>query len=71
MLFQLFGVTWVMSQRVNELLVSQRGQLGNCNALKMWRLARLCFMWCLWRGRNAKSFEKCEAVMLELKKMVL
>jgi hypothetical protein len=26
-----------MPQRVNELLMRQRGQLGNCNALKMWR----------------------------------
>jgi hypothetical protein len=70
-LFQLFGVAWVMPRRVRELLVSWRGQLGNRTALKMWRLAPLCLMWCIWRERNARSFEDRETVMLELKKMML
>jgi hypothetical protein len=46
----LFGVVWVIPLRVSELLGSWRGQLGNHNTLKIWRLAFLCLMWCLWRA---------------------
>ena len=50
MLLQLFGVAWVMPQRLSELLANWRGQLGNCNALKIWRLKPLCLIWRLWRS---------------------
>jgi hypothetical protein len=71
MLFKLFGVAWVIPRKVNELLVSWRGQLGNRTSLKMWRLAPLCVMWCLWRDQNAKNFEDHETMMVDLKKMML
>jgi hypothetical protein len=54
-LFQLFGVAWVMPQRVRELLVSWRGQLGHYTALEMWKLAPLCLMWCIRRTLSAAS----------------
>jgi hypothetical protein len=44
--FHLFGVD-VMPRRVREMLESWRRQMGNRNALKIWRLAHLCLMWCL------------------------
>jgi hypothetical protein len=69
--FQLFGVAWVMPRRVSELLVSWRGQLGNRNALKIWRLAHLCIMWCLRREWNVRSFEDREKKLLEMKKKML
>jgi hypothetical protein len=34
-LFQLFGVVWVMPQRVRDLLVSWRGQLGQHKVLEL------------------------------------
>jgi hypothetical protein len=69
-LLQLFGVAWVMPQKVSELLGSWRGQLGNRMALHLWRMAPLCLMWCLWREWNAQSFD-CENGLLDLKKLVL
>jgi hypothetical protein len=65
-LFQLFGVAWVMPQRVGELLVSWRGQLRYRTALEIWRLAYLCLMWCIWRERNTRSFEYCETEMFRV-----
>jgi len=60
-----------MPRRVSDLLGSWRGQLGNCNALNIWRLAHLCLMWCIWREQNAKSFDDRGNGLLELKKMML
>jgi hypothetical protein len=34
-------------------------------------MARLRVLWCLWRDKNAWSFEDCELGLMELKKMVL
>jgi hypothetical protein len=69
--FQLIDVAWVMSQRVSELLVSWRGQLGNRNALKIWKLAVWCLTCFVWREQNVKSFEDYENRLLELKKTML
>jgi hypothetical protein len=70
-LLQLFGVVWVMPQRVSGLLISWRGQLGNRMALHLWRMASLCLMWCLWWEQNACSFDDCKNGLLDLKKSVL
>jgi len=34
-------------------------------------MAPLCWMWCFWRVRNARSFDDCENGLLDLKKLVL
>jgi hypothetical protein len=34
-------------------------------------MAPLCLMWCLWKERNAHSFEVCEIGSLNLKKLVI
>jgi hypothetical protein len=70
-ILKLFGVDWVMPRRVSDLLGSWRGQLGTRHALQIWMLAPLCLMWCLWRERNARSFEDRESGLLEIKKMML
>jgi hypothetical protein len=44
-----------------------KGQLGQCKVLELWRLGPLCLLWCIWRERNAKSFEHCEMEMLRVK----
>jgi hypothetical protein len=59
----MFGVASVTPRRVKEL-VSWRGQLGHRAVLKVSRLAPLCLMWFIWRERNARSFEDCEATIL-------
>jgi hypothetical protein len=37
----------------------------------VWRMAPLCLMWCLWKEQNVRSFEDCETIALNLKKLVL
>jgi hypothetical protein len=71
MLCQLFGVTWVMLGKLKECLGSWRGQRGNRIVLQIWQMAPLCVMWCLWRERNARSFEDRELGIIELMKRVL
>lgn len=44
LIFQLFGVDWVMPRKVKDLLGSWMGQLGNRNILNIWRLAHLFLM---------------------------
>ncbi len=39
--------------------------MENRNDLEVWRLAPLHLMWCIWRERNARSFEDREIVMLD------
>jgi hypothetical protein len=47
MFFQLFGVNWVMPQKVGDCSGSWRRQLGNRLVLHIWMLIPLCVMWCL------------------------
>jgi hypothetical protein len=39
--------------------------------MEVWRLSPLCLMWCLWRERNARSFEDVETLVTELRKIVI
>jgi hypothetical protein len=48
----LFGVEWVMTIRVIDLLVSWEGHVGHGIIVEVWRLAPLCLMWCIWREMN-------------------
>ena len=34
---------------------------------EIWKPIPQCLMWCIWRERNARSFEGCEQKTLELK----
>jgi hypothetical protein len=58
-----------MPRRVRGLL-SLGGQAGRGNILKVWKLALLCLMWCIWRERNVQSFENIETSMIELKMII-
>ena len=71
MVFQMFGVMWVMPSRLKDCLVSWRGQKGNSIVIQIWRIAPLCVLCCLWRERNGRDFEDCQHGIIELKKRVL
>jgi hypothetical protein len=71
MVCQLFGVMWVMPGSLTECLGSWRAQKGIDTVLQTWRMASLCVMWCLWRERNARSFEDRELGLMDLKKRVM
>ena len=57
MVFQLFGVTWVMPGRMKDCLGSWRRQRGNRIVLQIRKMVPLCVMWCMSRERNARSFK--------------
>jgi hypothetical protein len=46
-IFSLFGIEWVMPQRLVELMDCWRGQAVNHCILEFWRMIILCFMWCI------------------------
>jgi hypothetical protein len=49
----LFGVEWVLPQRVLDLLTSWSDSFGCGPAKEVWRLVPLCLMWYLWLEMNA------------------
>jgi hypothetical protein len=67
MIFALFGIHWVMPRRVIELFDCWQGSMGRQQNLVIWRAIPHCLMWCLWRQRNARTFEGCELRVVELK----
>jgi hypothetical protein len=69
-ILNMFGVEWVMPRRVIVLLVRWGGQVGRGTIMEVWRLAPLCLIWCLWRERNARSFEDVETSVTKLRKTI-
>jgi hypothetical protein len=65
-LFNLFGVNWVMNGRVIDLMACWKSQRGNKMVMEVWRMAHLCLMWTIWKERNARCFEDTELTMVEL-----
>lgn len=56
-ILSLFGVEWVMSRRIIEMLDYWRGQLGNQSVVATWRMVILCLVWSIWREWNARCFQ--------------
>jgi hypothetical protein len=69
--YSLFGVEWVMPQRVLDLLSSWGNSLGRGQVQQIWKQVPLCVMWGLWRERNDRHFEDVEMSVLELCRNVL
>ena len=63
----LFGIHWVMPHKAIELFESWQGMFGRHRNTDLWRIVPHCLLWCIWRKRNARSFEGCERSMLEIK----
>ena len=61
MIFVLFGVYWVMPRSVMALFDCWLGSLGRHQNVPH------CVLWCLWRERNASTFEGCETSVVDLK----
>jgi hypothetical protein len=70
-LFTLFDVTWVMPERVIDLLACWGGRVGTRSVLAVWRIAPLCLMWTIWREQNARCFEDHEKSKDELKNILV
>ena len=67
MIFCLFGICWVMPQRVADLLDFWSCNFKQHRNIVIWRIVPRCLMWCIWRERNSRSFEDCERSILEFK----
>jgi hypothetical protein len=51
--FTLFGMEWVMPQKVIDLFACWSQVGGRDLSRVIWRMAPLCVIWCIWRERNA------------------
>ena len=60
LVFCLFGIHWVMPQKVIELFESWQGKFRRHRNIELWRIVLHCLLWCIWRERNARSFEGCD-----------
>ena len=67
LVFCLFGIHWVMPQKVIELFESWQGRFGRHRNIELWRIVPHRLLWCIWREKNARNFEGCERSMLEIK----
>ena len=67
LVFCLFGIHWVMPQKVIELFESWQGMFRRHRNIELWRIVPHYLLRCIWRERNARSFEGCEHSMLEIK----
>ena len=65
MVFGLFGIQWVMPKRAIDLFHCWIGSVGRTSVI--WKAIPHCIMWCIWRERNARTFEDCELSVVELK----
>ena len=66
-----FGLHWVMPRRVIELFACWQGNFGRHQHINIWRAIPHCLMWCVWKERNARTFEGCEQIVAELKLLFL
>ena len=67
MIFCLFGICWVMPQKVVDLLDCWTCNFKHHRNMVIWRFVPHYLMWCFWRERNSRSFEGRERSIIELK----
>ena len=67
MIFCLFGICWVMLQRVANLLDCWSCNFKRHRNIVVWRIVPHYLMWRIWRERNSRSFEDRERSILEFK----
>ena len=71
MVFCLFGIQWVTPHNVLGLFEAWQGKFARHHHIDVWRLVPHYLMWCIWRERNARSFEGYERSLLEIKSFFL
>lgn len=58
--FRSFGIRWVLSGSVMDLLFGWRNWFGKQSS-DVWNLVLLCVMWTIWRERNRRIFKDVES----------
>ena len=66
MFLTLFGVHWVMPQKLQDLIACWTGALGRRSLAEIWKVIPHCLMWSIWRERNLRTFEGREFSPLDL-----
>ena len=57
LLFNLFGLSWVLPSSVRETLLSWHGSFVGKKRKKVWRAAPLYIFWMFWKARNRLAFK--------------
>ena len=60
LVFKSIGISWVLPRSVADSFFGWWDWLGK-HLSSIWNLALLCFMWCLWRERNWRTFEDMDS----------
>ena len=58
---------FIVPHTVLELFEAWQGRFAWHRHIDVWRLVPHCLIWCIWRERNARSFEGCERSLPEIK----
>jgi hypothetical protein len=69
--FTLFGMEWVMPEKVIDLFACWNQVGGRDLSRDIWRMAPLCVIWCIWRERNARTFEDKECSVVGVRKNMI
>ena len=64
-IFQIFGIQWVMSGFVENLVYCWSYWRGKFNS-DIWNMVPACLMWIVWTERNRHSFEDTEKSLVQL-----
>ena len=63
--FQSFGIAWVVPERVVDFLFGWHNSLGKFSS-DIWNLVPLCLMWTIWRERNRRTFKDVSKTMQQI-----
>uniref|UniRef100_A0A5B7BQ21 Reverse transcriptase zinc-binding domain-containing protein n=1 Tax=Davidia involucrata TaxID=16924 RepID=A0A5B7BQ21_DAVIN len=71
LLLSLFGFEWVMPNSIKNLFFCWGGVCVRKDVKKIWKVAPLCLVSCLWRERNSRTFDGKEQSIPTFKNSVL
>ena len=60
LLLSSFGVVWIFSASVRNLLLEWKVKGLGKKRRTVWRLTPICLFWCIWGERNRRTFQEEE-----------
>ena len=71
LLFSLFGVNWIISGSVRDMLLGWKGTFVGKRRKKVWQTAPSCLFWIVWKARNRIVFKEDVLSIQKLKYLFL
>ena len=71
LLFSLFGVNWIISGSVRDMLLGWKGTFVGKRRKKVWQTVPSCLFWTVWKARNRIVFEEDVLSIQKLKYLFL